>query len=159
MCMPFWTVDAVGGPCCHGGKDASVCLFDLLMQLVVLFGTEAKTRVYVFFACWSTWWALLARRQGRVCVPFWPVDVGGGLCWHEGKDACVCLFGLLTSWWVLFAWRKGRVCVPFWVVGVDRGSCWHGGKDACVYLFGLLMQLVGLVGTEERTRVYTFLAC
>ena len=49
--MPFGPVDAVGGPFWHGGKGACVCLFGLLMLLVGLFGTEARTRVCAFFAC------------------------------------------------------------------------------------------------------------
>ena len=35
---------------------------------------------------------LMARRQGCVCVPFWPVGAAAGPCWHGDKDACVCLW-------------------------------------------------------------------
>ena len=51
MCMSLWPVDAVGGPFWHGGEDACVCLLDLLMQLVGLFGMEARARVCAFLAC------------------------------------------------------------------------------------------------------------
>jgi len=49
--MPFWPVDAVGGPFWHGGEGACVCLFGLLDQVVGLVHTEARTRVYAFLAC------------------------------------------------------------------------------------------------------------
>jgi len=51
VCMPFWPVDAVGGPCWHRGKGACVCLFGLLMQVMGLVDMEARARVYVFVAC------------------------------------------------------------------------------------------------------------
>ena len=51
MCVPFWPVGAGVGPCCHGGKDACVCLFGLLMQLVGLVGMEVSARVCAFLTC------------------------------------------------------------------------------------------------------------
>jgi len=68
VCVPYWPVGSFGGPFCHGGKGACVRLFDLLDQLVGLFGTEARARVCAFLVCWSSWWAFLAWRKGRVCV-------------------------------------------------------------------------------------------
>ena len=94
--MPYWPVGSFGGPFWHGGKGACVRLFEMLDQLVVLFGTEARARMCAFLACWSNWWAFLAWMEGRVCVPVWPSGAAGGPFWHGGKGACVCLFGVLA---------------------------------------------------------------
>ena len=151
MCMPFWLGGAAGGPFWYEGKGVCVCLFGLLVQLVGLFGTEAMA--CAFLAGWCSRWAFLARRQGRVCMPFWPVGAAGGPFWHGGNGVCVGLVGMeararvcaflacwrvcvpfwlvgAACWWALLAWRQGRVCVPFWLVG------------ARVCLFGLLEQLI-----------------
>ena len=90
--MPFWPVD----------------------ELVVLVRMEERARVCAFLGCWSRSWVLLARRKGRVCIPFWPVDAAGGPCWDGGKDACVYLFGLLMLLVVLFGTEvRTRVCMSF----------------------------------------------
>ena len=71
--MPFWPVD----------------------EIVVLVRMEVRARVCTFLGCWSRSWALLARRKGRACMPFWSVDVVGRPFWDRNKDACVYLFDLL----------------------------------------------------------------
>ena len=51
MCVPFWVVGVDCGSCWDGGKDARVCLFFLLEQLVGLVGMEVRTRVCTFLTC------------------------------------------------------------------------------------------------------------
>jgi len=88
-----WPVGAAGGPYWHGGKGACVRLFGRVVQMVGLFDMEVRTCACAFLACWSSRWAFLARRQGRVRMPFWPGGATGGPFWHGGKGVCVCLFG------------------------------------------------------------------
>jgi len=157
VCLPLWPVGTAGEPFWHGGKGEYVCLIGLLDHLVGLFGTEARARVCAFLKCWISLWSFLARRQGRVCVPFWPVGATGGPFWHGWKGVCVCLFGRVVQLVGLFGTEARarvcafltcwRVCVPFWLV------------DACGCLFGLREQLVGLFGMNARARVCAFLAC
>ena len=49
--LQVWPVGQVGGPFWHGDKDACVCLFGLLMQLVGLVGMEVSAHVCAFLAC------------------------------------------------------------------------------------------------------------
>ena len=86
-----------------------------LVKLVGLFGMETRTRVYVFLACWSSWWAFLACMQGRVCMPFWPVGAAGRPFWHGFNDV-----------WMALLVRVARVCNAFLVLCVV-------GRIQCVY--------------------------
>jgi len=60
---------------------------------VGLFDMEPRARVCVFLPGWSSLWAFLAWREGRVCALvgllarvcfFWPVGTASGPFWHGG---------------------------------------------------------------------------
>ena len=117
MCMPFWLGGAAGGPFWYEGKGVCVCLFGLLVQLVGLFGTEAMA--CAFLAGWCSRWAFLARRQGRVRMPFWPGGATGGPFWHGGKGVCMCLFGRVVHLVGLFG-TEARARVYAFLAGGHR---------------------------------------
>jgi len=62
--LQVWPVGAIGGPFWHGCKDACVCLFGMLEQLMGLFGMD----------------------EGRVCMSFLAVGAAGRPFWHGFND-------------------------------------------------------------------------
>ena len=76
-------------------------------------------RVTSSVACWTSWWAFLAHRQGRVCLPLWPVGTAGEPFWYGGKGECVCRIGLLDQLVGLFG-TEARARVYAFLAGGHR---------------------------------------